>query len=402
MPPKSTSKTPLKSRGSKTLLSSKPQQLLLEQKLAKAEADAKGPPPLPSGVMDLAQARKLRDELAKQGKKLVLTNGCFDLLHAGHVRYLKQARALGDALVVALNSDASVRELKGPTRPLNREKDRAEVMASLRAVDAVIVFPEKRATQVIKALCPHVYAKGGDYTPDSLDPEEKAALAHAKTEIQILSLVQGRSTTKIIERMTQAESQGARRPLRIAVLGSGAGSNFKAILDAIADGALDAEICAAVSDVEDSGFLKMAQEAKLPAFHVDAGPHPRRFPAELQEDMARQMQTLNPDVIVLAGFMRILKAPLLNCFPDRIINVHPSLLPKYKGANAVQDALDDGEIETGCSVHLVNSEIDGGRVLAQARVPIKIGDTVATLHERIKTAEHHLLPHVLSNWVVTQ
>ena len=147
--------------------------------------------------MTPAEVRDLRDSLDKQGKKLVFTNGCFDLLHAGHVRYLNQARALGDAMVVALNSDASVRELKGPTRPINRERDRAEVMAALRAVDAVVIFSEPRATSLIETIRPHVYAKGGDYTVDSLNPEEREALEKVGAEIKILSLVPGRSTTSI-------------------------------------------------------------------------------------------------------------------------------------------------------------------------------------------------------------
>jgi len=130
----------------------------------------------PSPLCSLAEARALRDRLDAAGRKLVFTNGVFDLLHAGHVRYLAQARALGDALVVALNSDASVRVLKGPTRPLNSAEDRAEVLRALRSVDAVVVFDGERCATAITAIRPHLYAKGGDYTPNSLNREEKAAL----------------------------------------------------------------------------------------------------------------------------------------------------------------------------------------------------------------------------------
>lgn len=137
---------------------------------------------------------------AAKGKKLVLTNGCFDLLHAGHVRYLEQARACGDALIVAVNSDSSVRELKGPERPLNGERDRAEVLAALRCVDHVTIFTGKRVTEVIRALRPAVYAKGGDYTPETLDKGERAALEEAGVDIRILELVPGRSTTDILSR----------------------------------------------------------------------------------------------------------------------------------------------------------------------------------------------------------
>jgi rfaE bifunctional protein nucleotidyltransferase chain/domain len=136
----------------------------------------------------------------KQAKKLVLTNGCFDLLHTGHVRYLQAARALGDALIVAINSDRSVRELKGPTRPLNSEEDRAEVIAALRCVDGVTIFDDLRVSQVIKELHPAIYAKGGDYTIDSLNESERQALQECDAKIHILPLVPGRSTTSLFEK----------------------------------------------------------------------------------------------------------------------------------------------------------------------------------------------------------
>jgi rfaE bifunctional protein nucleotidyltransferase chain/domain len=148
--------------------------------------------------------RQLREKLEQQGRLLVFTNGCFDLLHTGHVRYLEQARALGDALVVAINSDASVRTLKGPDRPINSELDRAEVIAALRCVDAVTIFEDARVTRLIEHIQPHLYAKGGDYTPETLDPGEKAALDAAGTEIRILSLVPGRSTTATLSRLQPA------------------------------------------------------------------------------------------------------------------------------------------------------------------------------------------------------
>jgi len=141
-----------------------------------------------------------RDALDAQGRKLVFTNGCFDLLHVGHVRYLQQARALGDALVVAVNADASVRALKGPTRPVNGQEDRAEVLAALGCVDFVTVFEDERVTGLVRQVRPHIYAKGGDYTPETLDQGEAAALCAVGAEICILPLVPGRSTTAIINR----------------------------------------------------------------------------------------------------------------------------------------------------------------------------------------------------------
>ncbi len=145
-------------------------------------------------------ARAASDIRTAQGR-LVLTNGCFDLLHVGHVRYLEQARALGDFLAVAVNGDASVRALKGPGRPVNEEADRAEVLAALECVDFVTIFPELRAARVIEAVRPAVYAKGGDYTLESLDAEEVAALKAAGAEIKTLPLVPGKSTTRLLEKM---------------------------------------------------------------------------------------------------------------------------------------------------------------------------------------------------------
>ncbi len=337
------------------------------------------------------ELRRWRDELDRTGRRLVFTNGCFDLLHPGHVRYLAQARALGDALLVAINSDASVRALKGPSRPINQELDRAEVVAALRCVDAVVIFNDPRATSLIETIQPHVYAKGGDYTPDSLNPEEKAALEKAGTAIHILPLVPGRSTTATLERMRPP-------PLRLGVLGSGEGSNFAALLAAIDQGELNAEVAVALTDEADSGFLKLAQQRGLKRAVVDCGPHPLRTTEESQRDIHDRLMEARVEVVVLAGFMRILKEPSLSAFAGRIVNVHPSLLPRHKGRHAVRDALSAGDTETGCSVHLVTADIDAGRVLAQAAVPILPGDDEASLHRRIKEQEHRLLPRVLNDW----
>ncbi|MBS0657930.1 MAG: adenylyltransferase/cytidyltransferase family protein [Verrucomicrobia bacterium] len=158
-------------------------------------------------ILSSAELAVERDRLASQGRKLVFTNGCFDLLHVGHVRYLQGARALGDALAVGVNGDASVRALKGPDRPLNREDDRAEVLAALGCVDYVVVFPDVRATDLIAEVRPMIYAKGGDYTLDSLDPGERAALAGCGAEIHLVPLVPGRSTTALVQRMTRPANE---------------------------------------------------------------------------------------------------------------------------------------------------------------------------------------------------
>ena len=145
--------------------------------------------------------RRRADEIRQAGQKLVLTNGCFDLLHLGHVRYLQEARRLGDILVVAVNGDQSVRALKGEGRPLNGEEDRAEVLAALECVDYITIFAEPRVTGVIEALRPAIYVKGGDYTPETLDPDEVSALKKVGAEIRTLALVPGKSTSAIIARM---------------------------------------------------------------------------------------------------------------------------------------------------------------------------------------------------------
>ena len=160
-----------------------------------------------SKLLGTAALASARDRLDAAGRSLVFTNGCFDLLHVGHVRYLQAARALGDALAVGLNGDGSVRALKGPGRPLTPEAERAEILAALTCVDFVTIFPEPRATRLLTAIRPHVYVKGGDYTPETLFAEELAVLREAGSRIVILPLVPGRSTTAILERQ-QAGAAG--------------------------------------------------------------------------------------------------------------------------------------------------------------------------------------------------
>lgn len=150
----------------------------------------------------------VRDSFASDGRRLVFTNGCFDILHVGHVRYLQAARALGDALVVAINGDDSVRGLKGPGRPVHNAADRAEIVASLACVDFVTVFESKRVTDLVRIVRPHIYAKGGDYTIETLDAEEAAALRGAGTEIRILPLVPDRSTTATLARISGTSTAG--------------------------------------------------------------------------------------------------------------------------------------------------------------------------------------------------
>src|SRR3954468_4124693 len=152
-------------------------------------------------IVDVEKLRAIADEMRGRGQKLVLTNGCFDLLHVGHVRYLQAARALGDALAVAINGDDSVRALKGDGRPLNRAADRAEVIAALGCVDYVTIFPETRATDLLAKVRPSIYVKGGDYTPETLHADERAALEQAGAEIRILPFEKGYSTSSLMEKI---------------------------------------------------------------------------------------------------------------------------------------------------------------------------------------------------------
>lgn len=142
-----------------------------------------------------------REAVKASGKVLVVTNGCFDLLHAGHVAYLEAARSLGDVLLVGLNGDSSVRELKGPTRPLNIEGDRARVLAALECVSAVAIFPEKRAVRFLADARPDLYVKGGDYTLETVDQDERRAVESGGGRIVFIPFLPGRSTTGLVAKI---------------------------------------------------------------------------------------------------------------------------------------------------------------------------------------------------------
>lgn len=154
-----------------------------------------------SKILTLDQLAAESGRLRSESQRVVATNGCFDILHVGHVRYLTAARKLGDVLVVGLNGDDSVRQLKGEGRPVNREQDRAEVLAALESVDYVTIFPENRATNFLRAAAPAVYAKGGDYTADTLDPGERAVLDEFGTRIEIIPFEKGYSTSELLTRI---------------------------------------------------------------------------------------------------------------------------------------------------------------------------------------------------------
>ena len=143
-----------------------------------------------------------RETLRQSGRRLVVTNGCFDLLHAGHVTYLETAREQGDALLVGVNSDAAVRDLKGPGRPVNSEADRALVLAALQSVDAVLVFHERDAVAFLSRVQPDVYVKGGDYTLDTVNQDERRLMEKNGGRVVLLGLVPGKSTTALLQKMS--------------------------------------------------------------------------------------------------------------------------------------------------------------------------------------------------------
>ncbi len=183
--------------------------------------------------------------------------------------------------------------------------------------------------------------------------------------------------------------------LTLGVLGSGKGSNFSAILDEIENGRLAARIGVVVSDVEDAGILKTARDRGLLAGFLPPGKFKTKLEEHCEHALVGLLQKHGVDLVVLAGYMRLVKAPMLDAFPRRIINIHPSLLPKFPGLAAWRQALEAGERQTGCTVHFVDRGMDTGEILAQATVPVHADDTPESLHARIQTAEYTLYPQVI-------
>ena len=184
--------------------------------------------------------------------------------------------------------------------------------------------------------------------------------------------------------------------LKLGVLGSGKGSNFRAIAEAIARGDLAAEVRIVLSDVETAGLLDLARERGLRAEFIAPGRFKTRLEPEAESRLVARLREAGVEWVVLAGYMRMIKAPLLAAFPRRIVNIHPSLLPAFPGLEAWKQALAAGVAETGCTVHYVDAGMDTGEILAQRAVPVLPGDTAETLHARIQIAEHVLYPAVLA------
>jgi phosphoribosylglycinamide formyltransferase-1 len=187
------------------------------------------------------------------------------------------------------------------------------------------------------------------------------------------------------------ESQG----LRFGVLGSGKGSNFRALAEAWRAGTLGCTPVIVLSDIETAGILGLAKEFGIPRHFVAPGPFRTKMSTEAEGEIVRLLEEAKVDFVVLAGFMRVIKEPLLRAFPGRILNIHPSLLPEFRGLEAWRQALEAGVPEAGCTVHLVDEGVDTGKILGQSRVPVLPGDTAETLHARIQVAEHELYPRIV-------
>jgi phosphoribosylglycinamide formyltransferase 1 len=186
--------------------------------------------------------------------------------------------------------------------------------------------------------------------------------------------------------------------LPIGVLGSGKGSNCRAILERIRSGDLAAKACLVVSDVLDAPILDIAREFGVPNAYLPPGRFRTRLDPAIEEQLVKMLRDAGVELVVLAGFMRVLHEPMLKAFPRRIINIHPSLLPKFPGLEAWKQALVAGEIVTGCTVHYVDERIDQGQILAQREVRILPNDTAESLHARIQVLEHELYPAVIAEF----
>ena len=188
------------------------------------------------------------------------------------------------------------------------------------------------------------------------------------------------------------------KKLALGILGSGKGSNCRAILEQIRDGKLEAEARLVVADVFDAGILDIAREFGIPNLYLPPGNFRTRLEPAVEAELVRLLRQAGVELVVLAGFMRVLKDPMLTAFPRRIINIHPSLLPKFPGIEAWKQALAAGEKITGCSVHFVDAGIDSGEIIGQRKVPVLADDTPESLHARIQIAERELYPEVIAQF----
>lgn len=183
--------------------------------------------------------------------------------------------------------------------------------------------------------------------------------------------------------------------LKIGVLGSGKGSNFQSIYEAIGKGEIDGEVKCVVSDVEDAYILERASNLGIPAKHVDCGPSKSKAEGESAEEILAFLEENRVEFVVLAGFMRMVKDPLLESFSGRMVNIHPSLLPAFPGLASWRQALEYGVKVTGCTVHFVDAGMDTGPIIIQRTVEVRDDDTAESLHARIQAEEHVAYPRAL-------
>jgi phosphoribosylglycinamide formyltransferase 1 len=186
------------------------------------------------------------------------------------------------------------------------------------------------------------------------------------------------------------------KPLGLGILGSGKGSNCRAILESIRAGTLPSRVQVVISDVLNAPILEIAREFSVPNAYLPPGQFRTRLEPNAEAELVQMLREANVDLVVLAGFMRVLKSTILEAFPRRIINIHPSLLPKFPGLEAWKQALAAGESVTGCTVHYVDEKIDHGGIIAQREVSILPNDSAESLHARIQVAEHELYPAVIA------
>ena len=186
------------------------------------------------------------------------------------------------------------------------------------------------------------------------------------------------------------------KALGLGILGSGKGSNCRAILESIRAGTLPARARVVISDVFDAPILNIAKEFSVPNAYLQPGQFRTRLEPNAEAELVRMLREADVDLVVLAGFMRVLKSTILEAFPRRIINIHPSLLPKFPGLEAWKQALAAGEPVTGCTVHYVDEKIDHGNIIAQCEVPVLPNDSAERLHARIQIAEHELYPAAIA------
>src|ERR1700674_1046642 len=186
------------------------------------------------------------------------------------------------------------------------------------------------------------------------------------------------------------------KSLALGILGSGKGTNCRAILERIRSGVLPAEARVVISDVLDAPILGIAREFSVPNAYLPPGNFRTRLDPQAEVELVRMLCDAGVELVALAGFMRVLKSPMLEAFPRRILNIHPSLLPKFPGLDAWKQALAAGEKTTGCTVHYVDEKIDHGDIIAQCEVPVLPNDSAESLHTRIQIAEHELYPAAIA------